>query len=84
MTMLAGLSLAAIALGLCVDWLYGLLSIVPAARLGEHAHEVPADLATGCAVLLVALLCLSLLRSFVLRPRLAMLRGLQAKGHAHP
>jgi hypothetical protein len=45
-----------------------LLAIAPAARLGEHAHSVPSGAATACAVLLVALLGLSLLRTWVLRP----------------
>jgi hypothetical protein len=68
LTMLAGLSLAALALGALVDWLYRALAIEPSARLGEHAHAVPSAVATACAVLLVVLLCASLLRSFVLRP----------------
>ncbi len=68
LTMLAGLSLAALALGALVDWLYLALAIAPSARLGEHAHEVPSGIATACAVLLVLLLGASLLRSWVLRP----------------
>jgi len=68
LTMLVGLSLSALALGALVDWLYLALAIVPSARLGEHAHEVPSGLATACAVLLVLLLGVSLLRSWVLRP----------------
>jgi len=68
LTMLAGLSFAALVLGGLVDWLYLSLAIVPSARLGEHAHEVPSAIGTASAVLLVLLLGSSLLRSWVLRP----------------
>jgi hypothetical protein len=45
------------------------LAIVPSARLGAHAHEVPEVIGTGCAALLVLLLAGSLLRSWVPRLR---------------
>ncbi|MBK7643178.1 MAG: SO_0444 family Cu/Zn efflux transporter [Planctomycetes bacterium] len=67
LTMLAGLALSALLLGACVDWLYSMLAIEPVARLGEHAHGLPAALSNGCALLFLALLCASLLRSQVLR-----------------
>jgi len=68
LTMLVGLSLAALVLGLLVDWLYRLLAIEPSAALGEHAHVVPSAAATSCALLLVLLLGASLQRTLVLRP----------------
>jgi uncharacterized membrane protein YraQ (UPF0718 family) len=68
LTMLVGLSVSAIALGLLVDWLYLALAIVPTARLGEHAHAVPSAVSTAGAGLLVLLVGFSLLRSLVLRP----------------
>jgi len=68
LTMLVGLSASAIALGLLVDWLYLALAIVPTARLGEHAHAVPSTVSKAGAVLLVALVGFSLLRSLILRP----------------
>jgi uncharacterized membrane protein YraQ (UPF0718 family) len=69
MTMLLGLSLGALLLGALVDWIYLALAIVPSARMGAHAHEVPEAIGTGCAALLVLLLAGSLLRSWVPRLR---------------
>ena len=68
LTMIIGLSLSALLLGALLDWLYLALAIVPSARLGEHAHEVPGAIGTASALLLVLLLAGSLLRTWVLRP----------------
>ncbi len=68
LTLLVGLSLSAVLLGLLVDALYRALDLAPSARLGENAHAVPSALATGCAVLLALLVGASLVRSLVLRP----------------
>lgn len=66
--LLIGLSLSAVLLGLGVDALYRLLALEPSARLGENAHVVPSAFAFGSALVLSALLGVSLLRTLLWRP----------------
>jgi hypothetical protein len=63
MVMLSALSVSAILLGLLVDQCYRWLQIEPRASIALHSHTEPGWFAGACAVLLAALVVLSLVRS---------------------
>jgi hypothetical protein len=68
---MASIAISAIALGLCLDWMYMLWEIKPTAVMGAAAQILPHEVELVSSILFLALCAKSLQRKYGLTPAVA-------------